>query len=149
MGTMIFREIKEKDIPGIFEVRVSTDENKLSRAELERLGITQASVLEMLNTTHRGWLCEVDDHVVGFVMGNRITCEMWVIAVLPGYINQGIGTKLLKLVEDWLWNCGCKKIWLTTDVNQRLRAYSFYIRNGWKDDYIYDHLRYMRKDKTY
>ena len=81
-------------------------------------------------------------------MGDRITCEMWVIAVMPEYINQGIGTELLRLMERWLWGCGCKKIWLTTDNDKRLRAYSFYLKNDWEDDYIHDDLRYMKKIRT-
>jgi GNAT superfamily N-acetyltransferase len=86
--------------------------------------------------------------VIGFTMGDRITCEMWVIAVMPGFINQGIGTELLRLMERWLWGCGCKKIWLTTDMDKKLRAYSFYLKNDWEDDYIHDDLRYMRKIRT-
>lgn len=36
---MIFREIKRKDIPEIFKVRVETDENCLTQEELEKRGI--------------------------------------------------------------------------------------------------------------
>jgi ribosomal protein S18 acetylase RimI-like enzyme len=144
---IVYREINESDIPAIFEVRISTDENNLSLKELESFGITENSVFEKLRTTHKGWLCEVAGKVVGFTMGNKVTCEMWVIAVMPEYIKKGIGTELLRLVEEWLWGCDCKKIWLTTDINKKLRAYSFYINNGWEDDYIDDDLRFMRKIK--
>jgi len=142
---MTYREIIESDMPAIFKVRASTDENNLSISQLESLGITEKSVLEKLKTTHKGWLCEMEGTVVGFTMGNKNTCEMWVIAVMPKYIKQGIGTKLLQLIEEWLWGCGCKKIWLTTDVDMKLRAYSFYLKNRWEDDKIHDDLRYMKK----
>lgn len=144
----VYREIEERDIPAIFKVRISTDENNLSLAELHSLGITEESVLEKINTTYKGWLCEVDGQVIGFTMGDNITCEMWVIAVRPEYINQGVGTELLRLMEEWLWGCDCRKIWLTTDIDKKLRAYSFYIKNGWDDDYIHDDLRYMKKIRT-
>ncbi|MBY9081141.1 GNAT family N-acetyltransferase [Paenibacillus sp. HN-1] len=80
-------------------------------------------------------------------MGDRETGEMWVIAVLPEYINKGIGTGLLQLVEKWLWESGCKALWLTTDLDIRLRAYSFYRKNGWQDDRLEDGLRYMVKSR--
>ncbi|AIQ62788.1 hypothetical protein PSTEL_06415 [Paenibacillus stellifer] len=63
------------------------------------------------------------------------------------YINKGIGTGLLQLVENWLWESGSKALWLTTDVDTRLRAYSFYRKNGWEDDRLEDGLRYMVKSR--
>jgi ribosomal protein S18 acetylase RimI-like enzyme len=141
----IYREIEDNDMPAIFEVRISTDENNLTLTELHALGITEESVLEKINSTYKGWLCEVDGKIVGFAMGDKITCEMWVIAIRPEYINRGIGSELLRLMEEWLWECDCKKIWLTTDTDKKLRAYSFYLKNGWEDDYILDDLRYMKK----
>ena len=45
-----------------------------SRKTLER-------VREMMKTTHRGWLAETNGVVVGFVMGNKQTGEMWVIPI--------------------------------------------------------------------
>lgn len=67
------------------------------------------------------------------------------MAMLPLHESKGIGGKLLTKVETWLESEGCKKIWLTTDLNQKLRAYSFYRRHGW-DDWKTEHgLRYMSK----
>jgi hypothetical protein len=40
---------------------------------------------------------------------------------------------------------GRRMIWLTTDIGRLLRAYSFYLNNGWEDDYIHDNLRYIKK----
>jgi hypothetical protein len=36
-------------------------------------------------------------------------------------------------------------LWLTTDLDTRLRAYSFYKKHGWSDSKIENGLRYMRK----
>jgi GNAT superfamily N-acetyltransferase len=140
-----FRRITEHDVPNLFKVRVATRENALSQEQLASLGITHESVRALLATTHRGWLCEEDDQVVGFVMGNRENGEMWVIALLPEYEGRGIGAELLTRVEDWLWSEGWTEIWLTTDVDPMLRAYGFYVRKGWTDHEIKNDMRYMKK----
>jgi ribosomal protein S18 acetylase RimI-like enzyme len=142
---MRYREIKEHDVTALFAVRVATRENALSRDELARLGVDEESVLAMLNTTHRGWLCEDGDQVVGFAMGNRENGEIWVIALLPDYEGRGIGTELLTRVEEWLWSEGWAEIWLTTDVDTTLRAYGFYRRRQWVDHEIRNNLRHMKK----
>ena len=87
--------------------------------------------------------------MVGFAIGDRSSGEMWVIAVLPGHIGRGIGGALLEKVEAWLFSEGCSELWLTTDVDTRLRAYSFYKKHGWTDWKIENGLRYMRKTSTH
>jgi GNAT superfamily N-acetyltransferase len=145
---MDFRPITCADIPALFVVRTATDENNLSREQLTRLGITEGSVREKLLGSYKGWLCEVDDQVVGFAMGDSRTGEMWVIAVLPEHVGKGVGSALLRHVEDWLWETGCRELWLTTDVDTHLRAYSFYRKHGWADAEIRDGLRYMKKARS-
>jgi GNAT superfamily N-acetyltransferase len=117
-------------------VRIATRENTYTMDGLDRLGITEASVTDMIKTTHRGWLCEVDKQVVGFAIGNRKNGEMWVIGVLPEYEGKGVGKELLIRVEDWLWSEGWNEIWLTTDIDPSLRAYGFYRSQGWMDNEI-------------
>jgi GNAT superfamily N-acetyltransferase len=140
-----YREIAVSDMDSIFEVRVATRENAYSMQELERLGITPETVTEMLSEGFRGWLCEEGGRTVGFAMGNSGTGEMWVIAVLPEYEGRGIGSRLISLVERWLAAEGWSESWLTTDVDTSLRAYGFYLHEGWRDDVVRDGLRYMRK----
>jgi GNAT superfamily N-acetyltransferase len=144
---MIFRSISSDDVPALFEVRTATDENRLSREELYAMGITEDSVREKLKGSYRGWLCEIDGSVAGFAMGDSSTGELWVIAVLPRHCNKGIGSRLIILVEQWLWDKGCNGLWLTTDTDTRLRAYSFYRKHGWEDDKIENGLRYMKKHR--
>ena len=129
----IFREIGPDDMRSIFEVRVATWHNERGAEEMAELGITPDSVREMLRASHRGWLCEVDDRVVGFAMGNRDNGEMWVIAVLKEHEGKGIGRKLLALVEEWLFSEGWDEIWLTTDPDETYRAVGFYRHLGWAD----------------
>ena len=87
---------------------------------------------EKLLGSYKGWLCERQGSVVGFAIGDRSSGEMWVIAVLPGHIGRGIGGALLEKVEAWLFSEGCSELWLTTDLDTRLRAYSFYKKHGWR-----------------
>ena len=144
-SVMKFREIRQADVPALFEVRVATRENAYSLEELQALQITEATVRRKLETTHAGWLCEVDGRVVGFSMADSGTGEMWVIAVLPDYEGRGIGARLLELVERWLWARGWQESWLTTAIDPSLRAYGFYRKYGWEDREIRDGVRYMRK----
>jgi len=87
---MTFREITTRDIPALFDVRISVRENTYTREGLYRNGITEETVAEMIGTTHRGWLCEADSKIAGLAMANATTGEFWVIAVLPEYEVQGI-----------------------------------------------------------
>lgn len=142
---MVIRDIEKDDVPALFPLRAATRENRLSIEQLDGMGINEKSVAAMLETTHRGWLCEADGSIVGFSMGNRDNGEMWVIAMLPEYEGRGIGAELLSRVECWLWKEGWKEIWLTTNVDPSLRAYGFYIKQGWTDSVIKDNMRYMKK----
>ena len=141
-----FRKIVAEDMPAIFDVRVATWHNERGRDELTELGITHHSVCEMLQESHRGWLCEVESRVVGFAMGNKQNGEMWVIAVLQEFEGCGIGKRLLSLVEEWLFSQGWKEIWLTTDRDETMRAVGFYRHLGWSDWKIEpDGDRFMKK----
>ncbi|MFN3239645.1 MAG: GNAT family N-acetyltransferase [Pseudomonadales bacterium] len=113
--------------------------------ELASIGITPDSMVEAINDSHRGWLYEDDGQVVGFAMGDSKNAELTVMAMLPDYEGKGIGGSLLRKVENWLASNGCKKIWLTTDIDQSLRAYGFYLKHGWEDWKIQHELRFMTK----
>jgi ribosomal protein S18 acetylase RimI-like enzyme len=141
----LIRQIKVADIPELFRVRTATDENPLTLEDLAEIDITETSVKAKLLESYKGWLCEDEGEVVGFAIGDRSSGEMWVIAVLPNYIQQGIGGALLAKVDDWLFREGCSELWLVTDLNPKLRAYSFYRKHGWIDWKIDDGLRYMKK----
>ncbi|MBN2146242.1 MAG: GNAT family N-acetyltransferase [Anaerolineales bacterium] len=147
-SNITYREISEKDIPVLFEIRTQTHENRLTLEELEALDISAESLKYRLQGTFKGWLAEVDRQAVGFAIGDCATGELWVIAVLPDFIGLGIGSRLLTMVEDWLFSQGFSRLWLTTDIDRSLRAYDFYRHQGWLDDRIEDGLRYMFKRKA-
>ena len=142
---MTFREIQPDDMDAIFDVRVRTWHNPDGVEEMKRMGITHHSVRRMLEKSHRGWLAEEADDVVGFAMGNSETGEMGVISVLKEFENRGIGKSLLQSVEDWLSSEGWSEIWLTTDPDETSRSVGFYRRLGWEDWKLEDGDRFMRK----
>ena len=93
--------------------------------------ITPASIATALLTDIKGWLCEIDNKIVGFTMGNKTTGEMLVIALLPDYEGLGIGKQLLTLVENWLFSQGHNELWLTTSPDPKIRSNGFYKKLGW------------------
>ena len=73
---MKYRLIESADIPDLFEIRVATWHNPNGREEMAKLGITPDAVAEMLASTHRGWICEVEGRKTGFCIGDKTTGEM-------------------------------------------------------------------------
>ena len=143
MGALKFREMKAADVPGLFYVRPRTRENAMTLEELQRHGINPQSVTESLSKTSKAWVCDDSDRVVAFSIADRATGEFVAIAVLPEYEGKGVGGRLMALAEGWLAASGCKRAWLTTDLDTTLRAYGFYRKRGWTDWKIERGLRWM------
>ena len=138
-----FREITAADVPALFYIRPRTRENALTLEELQRLGINPQSITESLGQCNKGWLCNDTGRVVAFSMADRATGELLVSAVLPEYEGKGVGGRLMALAEGWLAESGCRRAWLTTDLDTTLRAYGFYRKRGWTDWKIERGNRYM------
>jgi GNAT superfamily N-acetyltransferase len=138
-----FREIGASDVPALFDVRPRTRENAMTLEQLEGLGIDPRSVTESLGKSTKGWVCEDRGRVVAFSMADRATGEFLVVAVLPDYEGRGVGGRLMALAEEWLAASGCRRAWLTTDLDTTLRAYGFYRKRGWTDWKIERGLRWM------
>lgn len=141
---MTYREMEPNDISRCIEIRSLARENRYSIEALRRAGITQKSVAAMLTTTHKGWVCEVDQSIVGFSMGNRRTGEFWVVAVLPEFERRGIGTRLTERVVQWLRANACADIWLWTSPDVSTRVYALYRKFGWQDCGVQNGQRLMR-----
>ncbi len=141
----MIREIVASDIPDLFVVRPQTRENAMTVEELARIGVTPESIEIAIKGSHKGWLFEEDGQVGGFAMGDFEKAELTVMAILPQHEGKGVGAELLRNVENWLASKGCEKIWLTTDINPKLRAYGFYLSQGWEDWKIEQGLRFMTK----
>jgi len=139
-----FREITAADVPALFYVRPRTRENALTLEELQRLGINPQSVTDSLSQSTKGWVGDDSGRIVAFSMADCATGELLVIAVLPEYEGKGVGSQLMALAEEWLKASGCKRAWLTTDLDTTLRAYGFYRKRGWTDWKIEGGLRWMQ-----
>jgi GNAT superfamily N-acetyltransferase len=127
----LFREAHAEDVPAIFDVRNSVTENLVSIERLAQFGITIPSMIESFTTHSKGWVAERNGNVVAFSIANRKTRSIFALFVRPGYDQQGLGSHLLDLAVDWLWDTGATTIWLTTAPNTR--ADRFYRLRGWTD----------------
>jgi ribosomal protein S18 acetylase RimI-like enzyme len=126
------REMTVADIPDVFAVRVSTAENSVTMEELEEeYELTPETLSAAMQDSAKGWVCEVDDQVVGFAMVDGESGELTVIAVLSEFERRGIGQMLLGKVKDWLFDSGHDEIWLLTTPAPSFRAYGFYLSQGW------------------
>ncbi len=120
------------DLPQVFKVRISTLENEISMSQLTELGITPESLTVAIQASAKGWVCEVGKYIVGFVMGDKSSGELTVLALLPEFEGRGIGKGLLKRVQDWLFAAGHDELWLFTSPEPAFRAYGFYQSQGWQ-----------------
>ncbi|MEO1131619.1 MAG: GNAT family N-acetyltransferase [Cyanobacteria bacterium J06639_1] len=128
---MQVRVAQSTDIETLFVIHTSVKENHQSRAEIAALGITPDSVVTMLQTDCRAWLVDLDDRPVGFAIANATEQTIFGLFVLPEYEGRGVGKALLSEAENWLRSQGCSDIWLTTGNDPTLRAYGFYLHEGW------------------
>jgi GNAT superfamily N-acetyltransferase len=129
---MIFRQAFNKDIPAMHKVRISVVENKLSDPNR----ITPEMYISYLNEIGRGWICEVDEEIIGFSVACLKDSSIWALFVKPTYEGQGIGKKLLKMAVDWLFENEVTEIFLSTGT--KTRADEFYQQQGWKKGKLLD-----------
>ena len=124
---MIFREATITDIPQIQIVRNSVKENILSDPSV----VTDKDCEEYLTLRGKGWVCEVDNSIVGFSIIDIKEKNIWALFVHPGYEGKGIGKKLQDIMLNWYFNQYVATLWLGTAPGTR--AESFYRRSGWKE----------------
>ena len=123
---MIFREANTEDIPALSELRLSVKENMLSDPSRITLEMYRAYLSEI----GKGWLCEVNGEVVGFSIASARDASIWALFVKQEDEGKGVGTRLLKLATEWLFDTGASSICLSTEANTR--ADRFYERLGWR-----------------
>ena len=128
---MNIRVAQQSDIETLFEIRTSVVENHQSREEIAELGITPASVAEMLETDCCAWLAEIDGQPIGFSIANAAEKTIFGIFIRPSFEGRGAGRVLMQAAENWLWSKGLDEIWLLTGNDPSLRAYGFYLHLDW------------------
>jgi GNAT superfamily N-acetyltransferase len=150
---MKIRVAQLNDIEVLFEIRTSVIENHLSREQIAELGITPASIAEMLRTDCCAWIAEQNNHPIGFSIANATEKTIFGIFVLPEFEGQGAGRALMQAAEDWLWSKGIAEIWLLTGNDSNLRAYGFYQHLGWmpveveSDGYFKGEMKFIKSRK--
>ena len=122
---MIFREAKISDIKQIQIVRNSVKENMLSNPDL----VTDKDCEAFLFERGKGWVCEIDNRIVGFAIADLKEDNIWALFVNPDSEGKGIGSKLQTIMLDWYFENGKESVWLGTAPNTR--AEKFYSKSGW------------------
>ena len=124
---MNFRQAIPEDIPQIQIVRNSVKENQLSNPNL----IPDDLVEEFITKRGKGFVCEIDDKIVGFSIVDFVENNVWALFLLPDFEGKRIGKKLHQLMLDEYFSKTKETIWLSTEANSR--AEIFYKKQGWKN----------------
>jgi predicted N-acetyltransferase YhbS len=124
---MIFREAQVADIPQIQVVRNAVKENMLSDPRL----VTDEDCKDYITRRGKGWVCEINNAIVGFAIIDLVDHNVWALFIQPGFDKQGIGRRLHDDMINWYFNQTDATIWLGTAPNTRAEA--FYRKAGWKE----------------
>lgn len=128
---MIFRVAEIKDIPQIQVVRNLVKENRLSDPAL----VPDSDVHDYITRRGRGWVCEINEQIVGFAIADLVDNNIWALFIHPGFEKLGIGKKLHDEMMSWYFLQTDKTVWLGT--SPKTRAESFYRKAGWKEKGIH------------
>jgi len=124
---MIYRVAGIPDIKQIQSVRNAVKENILS----DPSRVTDQDCEEFILRRGKGWVCTVEDNIVGFAIADLKDDNIWALFLLPGYEGKGIGRKLHDMMLEWYFSQGKEKVWLGTSPGTR--AEKFYRIAGWKE----------------
>lgn len=124
---MIIREANIQDIKQIQVVRNSVKENALSNPAL----VSDADCEEFMFVRGKGWVCEINNKIVGFSVVDLKDNNIWALFLQPEFEKQGIGRKLHDVMIDWYFTQTQANVWLGTAPNTR--AEQFYRKSGWTE----------------
>ena len=124
---MNFREALLTDIPHMMAVQQAVKENALSNPDLATTGDFSAHLSE----SGKGWVCEIDNKIVGFAIADLSKNNVWALFVLPEFEGQGVGRELLILLLDWYYSKTTDTIWLS--AAPKTRSADFCRSFGWKE----------------
>ncbi len=126
-NALFYREAQLEDIQQIQVVRHAVKENTLSDPSL----VTDRDCEDFMFKFGKGWVCEVNQKVVGFSIVDLKKNNIWALFVDPAFEKQGIGKKLHDLMIHWYFTQTQHTVWLGTAPNTR--AEKFYAHCGWKN----------------
>lgn len=122
---MNYRGATITDIQQIQVVRNSVKENTLSNPDL----VTDKDCEEFITKRGKGWVCEIENKIVGFAIADLKENNIWALFLHPDYEKRGIGKRLHELMLDWYFTMTTNTVWLGTARNTR--AEQFYRKAGW------------------
>ena len=122
---MIIREANTKDISQMHKVRVMVRENILPDPSM----ITEQEYKDFMLHRGKGWVCEIDETIVGFSIVSVLDKNVWALFVEPGQEGKGIGKKLHDEMLNWYFLQTNETIWLGTAP--KTKAERFYQKAGW------------------
>jgi GNAT superfamily N-acetyltransferase len=124
---MRIREATVDDIPQMHCIRMRVRENVLT----DPASIQPHHYRSLLEAGGRGWVAELDDHIVGFAVADVERAQVWALFVDPDREGLGIGRRLHDTMLGWLFDRGLERAWLTT--TRGTRAERFYRAAGWRE----------------
>lgn len=128
---MIFREALIKDIQEIQMVRNAVKENMLS----DPRKVTDKDVEDYITNRGKGWVCEMNNSIIGFAIVSVTDHNVWALFIHPGFEKKGIGRILHDKMMDWYFSQTDEIIWLSTEPGTR--AETFYRIAGWRESGIH------------
>ena len=124
---MTIREARLDDIEQIQIVRNLVTENPLSNPGL----VTDKDCEEFMFERGKGWVCEIDNEIVGFSIADLRDNNIWALFLNPQFEKRGIGRQLHDVMLDWYFTQTKEKVWLGTAP--KTRAETFYRKSGWTE----------------
>jgi len=124
---MIIRPAEIADIKQIQIVRNAVTENTLSNPNL----VTDKDCEEFLTARGKGWVCEIDNEIVGFSIVDLQDHNIWALFLKPEFEKKGIGRTLHDTMLTWYFEQTKTNVWLGTSPYTRAEA--FYRKAGWKE----------------
>ncbi|UOQ74452.1 GNAT family N-acetyltransferase [Hymenobacter cellulosilyticus] len=107
---MRYREAQLSDIPQLMQVRLAVRENRLS----DPARVPYEAYVDYLTRRGRGWVCEVENRIVGFAIVDVQDHSIWALFLLPDYEARGIGKTLHDQLLTWYFQQTQHPIWLST-----------------------------------
>ncbi|SFQ47164.1 GNAT family N-acetyltransferase [Hymenobacter arizonensis] len=124
---MLIREAEVADISKMSDVRLSVKENVLNTPG----AVTYGDYVDYLTRRGKGWVAEVEGHIVGFAVVDLRGRNIWALFVHPDFDRQGIGRALHNIMLAWYFSQTDEPVWLGTEPGTRAEA--FYRKAGWRE----------------
>ena len=134
-----YRSALPTDAETCVVLRGKTRENAVSEHALRARGITGKSWGNDIRTgVLPGYVCVVDEEIVGYCFGASSSGEIVVLALLPEFESRGIGRELLIRMTRYLAELGHSRLFLGCSPDPGGRSYGFYRHLGWRSTETFD-----------